>query len=414
MGRPLPKWGVGVSQTAVSHARLVAATALGAAAGSLSRLSGRGRGVVVTGRTILAVAPGALQQLSAGRYTVLVSGTNGKTTTTAMIAAAMDSAPATNDTGANMDAGVVAAYARSTSSVAVMEVDELYVPTVGAQTAPRLFIALNLSRDHMDRMHEVSAVARTWAHFLEGTDTHVIANSRDPNIVAAVGSQPATWVDPGWELRADCAVCPLCTALLDWGTSGWSCTCGLAEPAADYTVEGDEVRTEQGQRVPLHLSLPGAINRANAAFAIAAAQRIGVDPGTASSRIAELEDVCGRYGTITVGGRRARTLLAKNPAGWASLLPMLDSDDVLIVSVNAREADGFDTSWLWDVPFEALCGRVVGVHGEQQAALALRLQVAGVESIVDADLDGLARRLPAGPCVILANYTAFESLRYRR
>jgi UDP-N-acetylmuramyl tripeptide synthase len=169
-----------------------------------------------------------------------------------------------------------------------------------------------------------------------------------------------------------------------------------------------------GTSVQLDLALPGAVNRGNAAFAIAVAQHLGVEADVASRRIAAVDEVAGRYGTITVGGREAQTLLAKNPAGWASVLPILDAEAVIIISINAREADGFDTSWLWEVPFEELGGRAVGVHGEQRADLALRLEVAGIMPVVEKDINRLARQLPEGPCFVLANYTAFTALRGRR
>ncbi len=368
----------------------------------------------MAGRTINALAPDALAQLSAGRSTVLVSGTNGKTTTTAMIVAALGGDAATNNSGANMPEGIVEAYARSACSTAVMEVDELYVSAIGLSTAPAVFVALNLSRDHMDRVHEVGSIVQRWSRYLDDCDTHVIANAKDPNIVAAVGAHSATWVDPGWEARDDSIVCPHCTALLDWDSSEWSCRCGLRQPVADYVVDGDVVRTALGTRVRLDLAIPGEVNRGNAAFAIAVAQHLGVEAEAAATRMAAVAEVSGRYGTITVGGREARTLLAKNPAGWASVLPMLNPDDVIIVSINAREADGFDTSWLWEVPFELLRGHAVGVHGEQRADLALRLEVAGIVPVIEKDINRMARLLPAGPCVVLANYTAFTALRGRR
>lgn len=402
-----------VMRSSIAGLRLAVARRVGAAAGAASRVSGRGHGVAVTGRTINALAPDALAQLSAGRSTLLVSGTNGKTTTTAMIVAALGGDVATNSSGANMDAGIVEAFARSAWSTAVMEVDELYVPVIGIATAPEIFVALNLSRDQMDRIHEVGTVVERWSRFLDASDVHVIANAKDPNVVAAVGLRSATWVDPGGELGEDGKACPRCAELLDHDSSGWFCDCGLRQPVANYVVEGDEVRTAIGT-VRLDLALPGAVNRGNAAFAIAVAQRMGIEAGLAKNRISEVHDVSGRYGTITVGGREVRTLLAKNPAGWASVLPMINADDVVIVSINAREADGFDTSWMWEVPFELLGGRTVGVHGDEREGLAVRLKVAGIEPVVEKDLNSLARRLPGGPCVALANYTAFVALRGQR
>ena len=402
-----------VMRASIAGLRLAIAKRVGAAVGAASRVSGRGHGVAVAGRTINVLAPAALYQLSDGRSTILVSGTNGKTTTTSMIVAALGGAIATNRSGANMDAGIVEAYARSACSTAVMEVDELYVPMIGMATAPEIFVALNLSRDQMDRIHEVGTVVERWSRFLDASDVHVIANAKDPNVVVAVGSRSATWVDPGGQLGEDGKACPRCAELLDHDASGWFCNCGLRQPVADFVVNGDEVRTAS-ETVRLDLTLPGAVNRGNAAFAIAVAQRMGIEAVVARNRIAEVHDISGRYGTIKVGGREVRTLLAKNPAGWASVLPMINADDVVIVSINAREADGFDTSWMWEVPFEVLAGRAVGVHGDEREGLAVRLEAAGIVPVVEKDLNRLARRLPGGPCVVLANYTAFAALRGQR
>jgi len=403
-----------VMRALVARAQLTVAKWVGAAVGAASRISGRGQGVVLAGRTINALVPNALVKFSAGRSTVMVSGTNGKTTTTAMIVASLGGDVASNTSGANMDTGIVQAYARSACSTAVMEVDELYVSTIGASTSPEIFVALNLSRDQMDRIHELGSVVERWSDFLDACDPHVIANAKDPNVVAAVGSHSATWVDPGWQMRDDSRVCPLCTALLDWDSSGWACQCGLRQPVADYVVDGEVVHTSMGVTVQLELALPGAVNRGNAAFAIAVAQRMGVDANVASRRMAKIVDISGRYGFITLGGRKVRTLLAKNPAGWASVLPMLSPDDVIIISINAREADGLDTSWLWEVPFETLGNRVVGVHGEHREDLALRLEVAGIVPVIEKDIDRLVRQLPEGSCIVIANYSAFTALRGQR
>lgn len=127
-----------------------------------------------------------------------------------------------------------------------------------------------------------------------------------------------------------------------------------------------------------------------------------------------LSSVSGRYEIVTVAGRRLRLLLAKNPAGWHETLEMLDeSSGPVIVGVNARAADGRDTSWLWDVPFERLIGRHVLAVGDRRADLAVRLDHAGVEvSLVD-DLESDLERLPSDvtdlDCAL--TYTAFQDLR---
>ena len=153
------------------------------------------------------------------------------------------------------------------------------------------------------------------------------------------------------------------------------------------------------------------MNRGNAAFAIATAAAFGIAPEVAAQRIANVEVVDGRYATLDLGGRPARLFLAKNPAGWAAALTMIDADSVLIVGINARIADGTDTSWLYDVPFERLAGRIVGATGDRRDDLAVRLHYAGATPIVDDDPVRLAAALPPGPLVVAANYTAFRELR---
>lgn len=368
--------------------------------------------MTVAGAVMVRIAPDALRQLSAGRWIALVSGTNGKSTTTAMTVAALGGTPATSSTGANLPSGIASALAGSSSPTAVLEVDELYLDRVAHDTEPDVIVALNLTRDQLDRMAEVGQVERRWRACLADAGAHVVANAADPHVVAAVGSTSATWIDPGWSWTADSVVCPTCTGLLDRTDAGWSCACGLRQPAADYRVSGSSLVLPDGAQLPLPLELPGIVNRGNAAFAVAVAALRGVDPLEAVGRIQGVRQVLGRYGTIRLGGRPALLLLAKNPAGWAAALPMLRDDDVVLVSINARGLDGFDTSWLWDVPFEAMASRVVGAHGDNRHDLAVRLEVAGAAPLVDADAGRLAGRLPqGGRLVVLANYTAFSDLR---
>lgn len=364
---------------------------------------------------MLGIAPDALAQLSVNRSITLVSGTNGKLTTTALIVAALEIPVATNALGANLTAGVVSALAASRHSTAVLEVDELHLPYIAQATGADVIVALNLSRDQLDRTGEVGNVAQAWRSTFDSCRAHVIANALDPNVVAAVGSASVTWVDPGWSWTSDSVVCPTCTELLLHADGRWFCTCGLRQPDADYRVSGTTLTLPDGTDVELDVSLPGAANVGNAAFAVAAAAQRGVAASDAAARITRVRDVSGRYATIEVGGRSALLVLAKNPAGWAASLPMLRPDDAVLISVDAQLADGADTSWLWDVPFDALAGRVVGAHGDSRHDLAVRLETAGAEPRVDADIDSLARQLPpAGRLVVVATYTTFSDLRRRR
>lgn len=395
--------------------RLAIARSLGVLAGWASRVTKRGDGAALPGSVMMSLVPDALAQLSVDRSITLVSGTNGKLTTTAMIVAALDRPVATNAIGANLTSGVVTALAASPHATAVLEVDELYLPSIARETNADLVIALNLTRDQLDRMGEVSMVARAWHEAFATCGTHVVANTTDPHVVAAVGDAPVTWVDPGWSWTDDSVVCPACTALLARTDGRWFCSCGLRQPDADYCVCGSLLTLPDGTTIELDVSLPGAVNIGNTAFAVAAAAHHGVAAADAVERIARLQDVQGRYATIVVGGRLALLLLAKNPAGWAATLPMLRPDDAVLISVTAQIFDGADTSWLWDVPFEELAGRVVGAHGDSRHDLAVRLEVAGADPRVDADMDALVRQLPSAPrLVVVATYTSFTELRKRR
>ena len=393
--------------------RLRLALRAGRAAGELSRLLGRGSGVVVRGRVALALDPAALSQLAAGRRSVVVTGTNGKSTTTRLIAAALGGQVATNSTGANMAPGIVTALDDSADPVAVLETDELHVPSVTRQARPEVLVTLNLTRDQLDRTHEVSRTAQVWAGAIaQNPDIVVVANVADPHVVDAALAGRPVWVDPGLRWTEDASVCPRCGRVLDWTPDGrWSSDCGFAMPAADYTLTPDGVRLPDGRDLPVPLRLPGSVNRGNAAFAIATAAAFGIAPEVAAQRIANVEVVDGRYATLDLGGRPARLFLAKNPAGWAAALTMIDADSVLIVGINARIADGTDTSWLYDVPFERLAGRIVGATGDRRDDLAVRLHYAGATPIVDDDPVRLAAALPPGPLVVAANYTAFRELR---
>src|SRR5271154_2613026 len=128
----------------------------------LSRLTSRGSGTVIGGRVGLVIAPDLLKKLARGRDIVLVSGTNGKTTTTAMIAAGWGEGTTTNATGSNMPEGHVAALAESKSPHVVLEVDEAWLGDVTRATKPRVVTLLNLSRDQLDRANEVRRLAERW------------------------------------------------------------------------------------------------------------------------------------------------------------------------------------------------------------------------------------------------------------
>src|SRR5262245_37470045 len=181
--------------------RAKVATTVSRTAAALSRAAGRGDGAVIGGWIGLKIDPELLAHLAAGRHVALVSGTNGKTTTTRLTAAALGvlGEVATNSLGANMPTGHTSALAKAgRTPYAVLEVDEHYLNQVMAATAPAVVALLNLSRDQLDRAKEVAMMAALWREALRGRSVHVVANADDPMVVWAARDAPAvTWVASG-------------------------------------------------------------------------------------------------------------------------------------------------------------------------------------------------------------------------
>src|SRR6266853_845866 len=224
------------------------ATTIGGAAGRMSRLAGRGDGSVIGGVIGLRVEPGLLDLLAADRQVVLVTGTNGKTTTTRLITSALGALGqdvASNAFGANMEAGLAAALGRASDApLAVLEVDERYLPAVIKATKPRVVTLLNLSRDQMDRAAEIWLVARRWREAFEAApDCRVVANADDPLIAwAASGAHQVTWVAAGERWHEDSWCCPQCGSHLRRDGLGWRCgECSFARPATRWALDDASV-----------------------------------------------------------------------------------------------------------------------------------------------------------------------------
>jgi len=401
--------------------RTRAAIAAGRVAGWLSRVTGRGQGATISGRVINALAPTALPELAAGQRVALVSATNGKTTTTRLLTAAVariGDPVISNATGANLTSGIAPTLAKAQASgIAVLEVDERVLPRVVDPLDAELLVLGNLSRDQLDRYGEVHAVGDLWRETAEShPDLRVVANASDPHVVWAATPAKTTWVELGLGWRNDAATCPNCAALLRWSATRFDCpSCGFGQPVTPNRLEGDTLVLD-GTRIPLRLALPGRWNLANAALAVtAAATHFGVDAEEAAGVAATITTVAGRYMTIALAdGRRARVLMAKNPAGWSEVLHHLgDRDCSVVIAVNARLADGKDPSWLWDVPYELLRGRPVAAAGERALDVAVRLRYADVDHIVEHDALSAAAKLPGDDVNIVSSYTQFSSL-YRR
>lgn len=384
-----------------------------------SRRAGRGLGTVAGGRVAMRVAPRLLDRLACGLELALVSGTNGKTTTTACLTAALSTrgAVATNASGSNMLPGHLAALGGSRATFAVLECDEIWLPRAISSERPRAVVLLNLSRDQLDRTSEVRHVARAWKAAVEALEGTCVANADDPLVVsAAIGAPSVAWFAGGLEFGDDASACPRCMARLSYDDRGWRCECGLARPDVDASLRASTAIVD-GAEVPFTMALPGAFNRGNGLAALLAAVRLGVDATAAAAAICSVTDVAGRFSVIDVDGTAARLLLAKNPAGWSALLGLLaDDTSPVVVAVNARVADGFDPSWLYDVEFERLAGRRVVATGERWRDLSTRLFYAGVEHTTEAYPRRAIGAAGNGERVVdvIANYTAFAALHTSR
>ena len=395
------------------------ATTVGGAAGRASRLAGRGDGSVIGGVIGLRLKPDLLSLLARGRQIVLVTGTNGKTTTTRLITAAMGTLGqqvASNAFGANMEAGLVSALAKAPdATLAVLEVDEKYLPAMLTATGARVVVLLNLSRDQMDRAAEIWMLARRWrAALAAAPGCRVIANADDPLVAWAAGeARQVTWVAAGQRWHDDSWCCPNCGSHLRRDDEDWYCgECPNRRPPVRWALVGDEVIDPSGRARPLDLALPGRANRANATVALAVAGEFGVGPEQALPRLRKVTSVAGRYTQVERRGRQVRLLLAKNPAGWLEAFDVLDDPPVpVLLSVNAREPDGKDTSWLWDVDYRVLRGRPVLVSGERSLDLAVRLEADLVPFELAEDVDDAVNRVNGGRLDVIANYTAFQQIR---
>jgi UDP-N-acetylmuramyl tripeptide synthase len=395
-----------------------------------SRAVRLGGGTVAGGRVGVRIAPDLLARLTEGRAVALVSGTNGKTTTTRLLATALETQAqgpvVTNATGSNMPAGHVAALVGTRpAQSAVLEVDEGYLPAVLRAVNPVVVVLLNLSRDQLDRTNEVRMLANRWREALAEAGTAVVANADDPLVVWGAGSAGhVVWVAAGAGWRFDAVGCPSCGERIHFDSDGgWACaTCGFHRPETDLVVEGsgsDVVAClPDGRRLPVLLSLPGRFNQANAVMAAAAAEVMGVPTETALAAMVGIDGVAGRFSVRRLGGISTRLMLAKNPAGWAELLELIDVDTApVVIGINARIADGKDPSWLWDVPFERLAGRPVVASGERCLDLSVRLHYAEVPHEVVADLLDAIRHAGAGSderVDFVGNYTTFFDLAARR
>ena len=438
---------------------LGAKVAVARAVGVLARRTGRGGGTSLPGRVLNRLDPHAIGAL-AGRLehgSVVVSATNGKTTTAAMLAAILERTGARlvhNRAGANMAGGVAAALVDATGrggridgDLGLFEVDEMWLEPVVSELAPHTILLSNLFRDQLDRYGELEAIADRWAGVVTGaTGTRLVLNADDP-LIADLGRERAdvTWFGveddrlalPEMQHASDSKHCRRCGHPYAYEASylahlgRYRCpNCGQRRPDPDVAAERVDLdgvhtarvslRTPAGTR-EVHLPFPGLYNVYNALGAAATAVAMGVALDDVCAGLEGASAAFGRAETVEVGGRPVSILLVKNPAGANEVLRTLvlePGEHDLLGVLNDGIADGRDVSWIWDADMELLAGRVrrAVCSGSRAPELALRLKYAGVpddrlevEPDVEAALDR-ALAGGAGPLYALPTYTALLEL----
>ncbi|AGF71318.1 putative secreted protein [Corynebacterium halotolerans YIM 70093 = DSM 44683] len=378
---------------------------------------------MIGGLVANAIDPTIMEQLSGERPAVLVTGTNGKSTTTRMLAAALRRrySVATNDGGDNMDAGIISALlAGRDASHVVLEVDELHVPSVADRLNPQALVLLNLTRDQLDRVGEINKIERALrATVAAHPDMLVIANCDDVLMTSVAFDAPnVVWVAAGAGWTGDSVSCPRTGGHVVRDGDDWWAVRQLPDgrefrrPTPSWTVSDTGLAGPAGE-ADFILQLPGRANRGNATQAIAAAvEGFDVPLGDAVAATEGVDNVAGRYSTVKLGDREVHLLLAKNPAGWQEALSMVDrSADGLVIAVNGQVADGEDLSWLWDVRFEDFEDLSVKAAGERGTDLAVRLTYAEIDHELTPDALAAVQACPPGRIEVLANYTAFRDLK---
>ena len=440
--------------------RLAAAVAVGRGTARVSRLLGRGGGTALPGLVAERLDPRVTSKLAQSYRggAVTITGTNGKTTASRMLASILEEAGAPfmhNREGSNLMRGIASTLLaakrprKADRAVLLLEVDEATLPAATAAVQPRIMVFTNLFRDQLDRYGEVDSVASLWREALavnRGTPTLVL-NADDPSVAELGLEWPGRvhWFgldDEAFSTSAagafDARWCRQCGSTFAYSrryfahVGHWRCKgCGRERPVPGTEAQGLALSLEGGRfSVPgigeVRMPLTGTYNVYNALAAIAAARELGAGAEDIVRGLARVEAAFGRQEVATIDGRKVVLLLTKNPAGANEVLRLLsaiagDGAGVNVAALlNDRFADGQDVSWTWDVDYELLAGKVARcwAGGDRAADMALRLKYAGwpeplsvAESpaeLIDAVLSGTA---PGERVFAIHTYTAMLEFR---
>lgn len=459
----------------MSGVPLGVAVATARTAGRVARLRGHG-GTSLPGKLLTRLRPDAILRMASGleHGSVVLSATNGKTTTAALIASILerhDRRLVHNRQGANMTGGIAAtllgAWRRGAldGDQGLFEVDEFWLTDLVPRLRPRVLLLANLFRDQLDRYGELETIADRWRDLVTSpaaAGTRLVLGADDPAVAdLGIGRDDVLYFgveDESVSLGAadhasDTTNCRVCGAGYAYTASfvghlgHYACErCGHRRPTPTVTAvrlrldgtRGAHVRIAlPDTEIDVHLRLPGLYNVYNALAAAATAHALGVPATTIAAGLEATDAAFGRAETVTVGGRELQLLLVKNPAGANEVVRTLalDGDELDLLSVlNDRIADGRDVSWVWDADYELLAPKVrhVTCGGTRAAEMAVRWKYAGVptdritvveatggggrgsRSGIGASLDAALRTAPDDldrPLYAVPTYTAMLELR---
>ncbi len=323
------------------------------------------------------------------RGVVLISGTNGKTTTTKMVVELLESQGLrvfTNRTGSNFTRGVAAALlgevnnrGHLSADIAVLELDEAYAVHFVRIISPSYCLLLNVMRDQLDRFGEIDATAELLHTIAHHTTKGIVVNRDDPRL------SNAAFIDSLAVPIATYGVAPdlLSAFPADDSLRG----SGDTQPVSTLRRNDTNLDRISGQRAWIHyngtshdvsLQLKGIYNAQNAVGAVAATRMVmgdQLDEAKMLGALATVTPAFGRGESIIIGDKECELVLVKNPAGFRLSLKSFDSKNAdTMIAINDDYADGRDMSWLWDVDFESLHRGVAMVSGLRAYDMALRLQ----------------------------------------
>ncbi len=347
---------------------------------------------------------------------IVVSGTNGKTTTTHLLSQTltrMGKKVFTNHSGSNMTRGLLASIVRFSDlkgnldfDIAVLEIDEAYAAKLAPILKPRACILTNVLRDQLDRFGEIDHTAKLLKILASETTKLVVYNATDKRL----GDVPS--IVKG---KTKAIAYGFASELQNYFPDDDSLYSSAKKhiPKLSYMLESASeaqcsIRFKENTTVVLNRSLlPGWHNVLNLVSVYSLVSELyGVQDTEIFSR---LTPPYGRGEIMRVGGSELTLQLVKNPAGFRTAMAVLPEQPALVI-INDLIADGRDVSWLWDVDVSSFRDRPdVSASGTRAYDMAVRLQYDDIGcSDVDVDLEGALKRFIAShkSGVLFLTYTA--------